>query len=193
MNGSEVLPNLRAHYTAFFEGHALTEHRRRVGPIASIVPEFTVVRVAPGPKTRFWTYLSLGASLAPHGDARLEFLFLAPFPSDRMVDLLAWSVHYHYGHQLGLGHTMPIGEPWLSQSSCDHLLVSRPYPLGPGLEVCPLTSGHAHVFWLVPITEAERNYKRAHGTEALETLFEERGLQYWAPDRESLVLSEGAG
>ena len=111
MNGSEVLPNLRAHYTAFFEGHALTEHRRRVGPIASIVPEFTVVRVAPGLKTRFWTYLSLGASLAPHGDARLEFLFLAPFPSDRMVDLLAWSVHYHYGHQLGLGHTMPIGEP----------------------------------------------------------------------------------
>ena len=40
---------------------------------------------------------------------------------------------------------------------------------------------------LIPITAAERNYKKENGVEALETLFEEHSLDYLNPSRASLV------
>jgi hypothetical protein len=39
-------------------------------------------------------------------------------------------------YRLDHGHTVPIGRPWIRGSSCDHLLLSLPYPWGPELETC---------------------------------------------------------
>ena len=39
----------------------------------------------------------------------------------------------------------------------------------------------------LPISEAERDLKVSSGLEALESRFEETGLQYWQVDRASVV------
>ena len=81
----------------------------------------------------------------------------------RHVELLTMTAYYHHTDGLGLGHTFPIGEPWLSGSACDHMLVSLPYPFGPGLEVCCLGEQNLRLSWLLPITKAEREFKAEHG------------------------------
>jgi len=40
---------------------------------------------------------------------------------------------------------------------------------------------------LLPITEAERAFKVAHGVEALEQRFEDARLEYWRSDRPSVI------
>jgi hypothetical protein len=76
------------------------------GPILSVNPHFRVLRVAPAGRGGLWQYVSVG------------------------------TVYYHRPGRLGLGHTLPIGEPWLPESACDHWLVSLPYPFGPDLQTC---------------------------------------------------------
>lgn len=42
------------------------------------------------------------------------------------MDLLAITAYYHAGppeQRLDIGHTIPIGAPWLDDSACDHLLL----------------------------------------------------------------------
>jgi len=41
--------------------------------------------------------------------------------------------------------------------------------------------------WLVPITQAERDFKVTHGIEALEDLFEQTSFDYLNPIRPSVV------
>jgi hypothetical protein len=65
--------------------------------------------------------------------------------------------------------------------------VSLPYPFGPDLEVCDFADWHLHVLWLLPITAAERAFKVREGVEALEQRFDACALEYWVPDRASVV------
>ena len=52
---------------------------------------------------------------------------------------------------------------------------------------CHLPEGHLHVLWLLPITAAEREFKLRAGVEALEQRFDDCGLEYWDPQRVSVV------
>jgi hypothetical protein len=105
----------------------------------------------------------------------------------RLIELLAMLAHYHGDFRLGLGHTLGLGEPWLPNSNCDCLLLSKPYPFGSELEVCAINGTHAHFLWALPITNDERAFKVAEGVEALEQRFEDIGLQYWLATRPSAV------
>ena len=104
-----------------------------------MVPSFQVFRAEPGPKINLWTYASIGASSLWHDDSGLlEFLVHSPIESPRLVETMAMITHYHGRNNLGFGHTLPISEPWLEGSDCNHWLVSKSYPLGPELEICNL-------------------------------------------------------
>lgn len=103
------------------------------------------------------------------------------------MELLAMTVFYNSGGKLGLAHTLPIGEPWLPGSACDHLLISLPYPYGPELQTCHVGDRHVEFLWLLPISDAERDFKVAWGLEALESRFDEARLRYWQADRASVV------
>ena len=87
--------------------------------------------------------------------------------------------YYHSNHNLGFGHTLPIGEPWLERSECNNWLISLPYPFGEELEIMSIENTHAHVAWLLPITDKERDYKMKNGLEALEQKFDDTALEYW--------------
>ncbi|MFC7979331.1 suppressor of fused domain protein [Streptomyces cinereoruber] len=118
----------------------------------------------------------------------LEFVMTAHVRDRRFVELMAMVAHYHCGgHRLDLEHSMPIGEPWVPGSSCDHLLISLPYLHGPDLEHCPVPGGHARILWALPVTTAEIEFRRRHGHEALEQLFDGAGINPVDPFRASVV------
>ena len=180
------------HLKTFFAGHEVTVVDWKVGPIESRVAGFEVARIGPGPRASgLWTYVTLGCWESTQTDGHgLEFIITARLKSDRLAELLAMCAYYHAGppsQRLDLGHTVPIGEPWLPGSGCDHYLVSLPYPFGSDLEICDWGDGHARLLWLLPITEAERDYKADHGQEALEQRFEDAKVKYWDATRASVV------
>ena len=187
MNRDEIYAALTSHVRSFFSGHEISDFVWTLGPIQQKLPRFRVLRVAPGPKSNnLWIYTSLGAWEA-NADAKIEFMIFAPEENPRHVELLAMTAHYHSESRLGLGHTLPIGEPWLEGSLCDCILVSLPYPFGPELEICNTDKGRIRLFWLLPITQAEREFKVQNGPEALEEEFDKHALEYWRIDRASVV------
>jgi hypothetical protein len=61
------------------------------------------------------------------------------------------------------------------------------YLWGPKLEHCLVPDRHIQVLWLIPIYEAERAYRKVHGTDALEQRFEATSFDYLDPFRPSVV------
>ncbi|BAP78369.1 hypothetical protein MT1_1192 [Pseudomonas sp. MT-1] len=180
--------NIIAHYKGFFEGHDSMILTWGIGPITEVVPTFQVIRFSPGSKINLWVYCSIGASTIKHsGSGMHEFVVASPYPSDRLVEMLAMITYYHSNHNLGFGHTLPIGEPWLERSECKNWLISLPYPFGEELEIMSIDHTHAHVAWLLPISDKERDYKMQNGLEALEQRFDDTALEYWDINRKSAV------
>jgi len=180
---------LREHVAGFFRGHAVTAHTWESRQVARLNPAFFVMEMGPGERTSAWTYLTAGAGRGPpDGGRRLEFVLCAPEPSQRHVQLLYMTAHYHLtGEALGVGHMFAIGQPWVPGSSLDCMLVSLPYPFGPALEVFDRGEHHARLLWLMPVTSAERAFARTNGAEALEALFDANGVDYLDPARPSVV------
>jgi hypothetical protein len=184
----EKSPNIivREHLGRFFIGHACNEYAWTLGPACEELPRLRIAEFAPGPRSALWVYATIGAWEACE-DPRLKFVTVAPQQDQRHVELLTMSAWYHGRYGLATGHTFPIGEPWLPGSICEFFLVSKPYPFGPQLEVCICPNLHLHVLWLLPITGPEREYKAQRGLDAIEQQFDASGLEYWVPNRASIV------
>jgi hypothetical protein len=177
---------LSEHVRRNFPGKAIEAFTWEADPIRQQNPHVRALRIEPG-ESGVWTYASFGAWAATEGqDHGLEFVIAMPVQDPRAVELLAMTADYHRGGKLGLGDTLPIGEPWVPGSRCDHLLASLPYPWGPELQTCHVGDRHVDFLWLLPITKQERDFKVANGLEALEALFEGE-LRYWDPHRPSAV------
>ncbi|WP_171058937.1 MULTISPECIES: suppressor of fused domain protein [unclassified Arthrobacter] len=184
----DVCGALEQHVRNFFDGHEIQAFTWTSGPILEQNPHFRVFRVAPSNPKGLWTYVSVGGWAATEAEnVGTEFILCTAIEDIRAVELLAMTVFYHREGKLGLGHTLPLGEPWMAGSQCDHFLVSLPYPFGPDLEIAHVGDRHVEFLWLLPITKAERDLKVADGVEALESRFEDTGLRYWEIDRASIV------
>lgn len=185
---SEYRQRVRRHVEGFFVNHLLTPRDFDEGPIQAVLPGFHTIEVGPGPRLGRTTYVSVGAGFPDDGDAHLELVTVASSPSRRHSELLAMASHYHRtGERLGLGHTFPIGEPWVPGSTLEHFLVSLPYPFGPELEHLAISGHEVRFLWLLPISTSERDHQRAHGIEALEARFEVAKIPYWDPKRRPVV------
>ncbi|MFG2951357.1 suppressor of fused domain protein [Streptomyces adustus] len=187
--GRRATAGVEAHVRGFFTGHAITVDDYDLGPgRREAVPDLRILTVGPGPRADGWAYLTAGCWATAEKDGHgLEFVLTAPVRDERFADLLAMTAYYHADHHLDLEHSLPIGEPWLPGSHCDHLLISLPYLHGPDLEHCPLPDGHARILWVLPVTAAEMAYRREHGHEALEQLFDEHAIVPTDPRRPSVV------
>lgn len=177
---------IQQHLQLFFAGHACKVRQWSIGPAAQAFPRLRVLELAPGPKFGLWVYTSVGA-WEIRDEPRHEFLLVAPKRDQRHVELVTMVAWYHRRYRLGDGHTLPLGGLWMPRSSCDHILLSQPYPFGPDLEICNLPEWQLQVLWLLPITAAERDFKVREGLEALEQLFDDAGMKYWDPGRASVV------
>src|ERR1044071_8409766 len=188
MTTADVDAALARHLQVFFSGHEVAIFAWPYGPIARIQPRFHVLRFAPGPRINLWAYCSVGAwEVGGEGVRRLEFCYLTALEAPRMVELLAMLTFYHHNNKLDYGHTLPLGEPWMPGATHVHVLISTPYPLGPDFEHCHDGEAHAHFVWALPITAAEREFKKENGLESLEQKFEQVGLEYWDPQRPSVL------
>ena len=184
----DVCGAVEEHVRRFFHGQQVEAFTWTAGPVLNANPHFRALRIAPAEPGGLWQYVSVGGWAAAEGQGRgLEFVISTLAETPRAVELLAMVVYYHRSGRLGLGHTLPIGEPWLAGSACDHLLVSLPYPFGPDLQTCHVGDRHVDVLWLLPITQAERDFKAAHGLEVLEQRFDQAALEYWDIGRKSVV------
>jgi hypothetical protein len=186
---AQVATLIREHVQSFFAGHRMERREFSGGPIQMVAPGFHVLAVGPGPKTSLFSFISVGGVLVTKPDRpAIEFLIIADDDRPEHVERLAMTVHYHHTQTLGWGHTYPLGEPWVPGSTLDHALISLPYPFGPELEKFELRpSEHGHILWVLPITQAEREFKKDKGLDALEQRFDEAGLEYWDVERESVV------
>ncbi|WP_244297661.1 suppressor of fused domain protein [Streptomyces griseoflavus] len=188
--GVSAVEAVESHVRAFFEGHFVEGVDYDLGPQRrAVMPGLRVLVVGPGPRSDGWAFVTAGCWAAGEKDGcGLEFLMTAHVRDQRFIELMAMVAYYHCGgHRLGLEHSMPIGEPWVPGSTCDHLLISLPYPHGPDLEHCPVPGGHARILWMLPVTTAEIEFRRRHGHEALERLFDEAEINPVDPFRVSVA------
>jgi len=190
-----VLPDsyaedFEAHVRRFFAGHECATRVWRSGRFAEEVPDFRVLEVGPGPGGDFWTYVSVGAAhfWGPPDQGRTEFVLVAPQRDATPIELVTMLASYHRSRRLGWGHTVPIGQPWLTGATCDVFLICKPYPFGPDLEIFEIDAEqHVHALWVLPVTAEERSFKAKAGLEALEQRFDDAAIEYWDPKRPSVV------
>src|SRR5262249_15620552 len=119
---------LRAHYERVW-GAAARSIRWSDGLLWELPPNYNVLEFEPqteAPAARCWRYATVGMS-QPEDDRRLELFIESPVKSQRVVELLNMTAHFHRSSErLGLGHTVNFGSPWLPSSKCDHGLLSLP-------------------------------------------------------------------
>jgi len=183
---------LLEHLRSLFPSQLIDEVPGVEGPIESRVPGFRVLRIHPAGSGGWWLYVTSGcwAATQEHGHG-LEFVLVAPRDDWQNLESVTMNAYYHCGpvrQRLDVGHTVPIGRPWLDDSDCGYYLVSLPYPFGPEFEICQWGGGaHARILWLLPITAAEKDFRRTDGLEALECPFEEHAIDPADPGRASVV------
>jgi hypothetical protein len=184
----KVYTELAKHISKNFEGHKIKVCKWEFGPIVNLLPNFRILEISPGPKSPLWNYVTLGTwELHQQKNSHVEFILASPESNEKILDLMAMTAYYHSKFPLGIGHTFPIGEPWLENSHCDHMLVSLPYPYSEELEICMIDQAFIHFYWLLPITKVERDLKMNKGLESLEELFDNNKLEYWKVDRDSII------
>ncbi|HZM76581.1 MAG TPA: suppressor of fused domain protein [Candidatus Limnocylindrales bacterium] len=179
------------HLRSVFPEHETVAEGPWPGPIRDLVPDLHIVRVRPRRDRRDWLYVtaSLWHATQRHGHA-LDFALFTPEASPVHVETLTMTAFYHASggrHELDLGHTVPIGRPWLPGSKCSHLLVSLPYLWGPALENCRVPEGHTRILWLLPISKEEKRFRHAHGLEALEQKLQDAAIDPVDPHRSPVI------
>jgi Suppressor of fused protein (SUFU) len=182
---------LEQHLRDFFaprEVHELTVPARA----RSRLPELQLFHVVPEGREP-WLVASVGAwTVTADTGHGYEFFILGAENEPQLAEIVMIAAYYHANpedasYRLGEGHRVPIGEPYL-RGTCDHLLLSKPYPYGPGLEFCHIRDDlHVQFLWLLPITRAEREFALERDVEALEQRFDDAAIDYLDPNRESVV------
>jgi hypothetical protein len=180
-----------AHYQAFWGPDRVEEVHWTPGHIGQRLPDLHMVTVRPERSGGMWAFATIGAWRGTReSNHNLEFVAAARSQASGVMWNLALIAYYQAGgpeFRLDVGHTVPIGEGWVSGSPLDHVLISLPYLWGPGLENLVAAERHVRVLWALPIYGVEAEYRHRHGLEALEQRFEARRIDVLDPYRRSSV------
>lgn len=188
----EVREAIVHHVKTIWPGRVLEPFVWALGPVNRSMPGFQVLRIAPAVSSDPWVYISCGAwRVGTRSGVRSEFFLLSPFESPSHVETLAMLANFHFNdsREVPVGSVVDIGRSWMDGASCDHLLVSMPYPIDSRFESLSLMDGRLVIrfLWLMPITRDEAVYARSDGVEALERRFELVGVDYLKRSRRSVV------
>lgn len=175
---------LKLHLEAHW-GEGTGQQFRILDPHKKLPLAFRVLEFPPSDTHDFWIYATLGMSI-DMGEHLVELHVFSQEQDINLIELLTITASFHRNDApLGLHHSVNIGQSWQGDSLCDHAFISLPYLDGDELEIFSFGNSHLHNLWLLPITERERDYKMEHGWNALEELFEARGLNYLDTNRAS--------
>ncbi|TMV68151.1 suppressor of fused domain protein, partial [Thioclava sp. BHET1] len=174
------------HYGAFWS-RCDGKHRLNKGPVADLPSDFYVALFKSRAPKYAWIYATCGMSRS-EDKAPIELHLYSKEKNGGLVELLYTIAHFHItGCKLNLHHTVNFGRPWLLNSDADHGLVSLPYIDGPRLENGNINGQSVKFYWLLPITESERNFKSSNGVESLESLFDQLAIDPLDPSRKAVV------
>jgi len=171
-------------------------YQRFFGPITQKILHSTDVKAVhidiyqfePTQDRQYWTLITSGMSderqisledRAEHVSTRAEVLMYVSKPEDWMFSILKGlaEMPFEDGTFLHWWHTVPNGMPMTATPS---LLTSffflPPYFEREGFPELELDGDRVDFLWMIPITEAEREFAVQHGSEALEKKFEEVDL-----------------
>jgi hypothetical protein len=178
------------HLSTFFAGHEIFA-LDPPADLADRVPGLQILEVRPGPRVDLVTYVTLGCWRAVQADGLgHEFVLTTREADVGHAATLAAAAAHHCGtpaQRLRRGSVVPLGRPWVPASACDRLLVTVPYPYGPGLEWCRWRRNTARILWLMPISAVEHAFVRDAGVDALEARFEALGIAFADPVRPPAV------
>jgi len=186
-NSKNYTDELRQHYETYFAltGKKLTLDK---GPKEKLHSNFYVLEFPPNKIHGMFCYCTVGMSADRLDGNLIELVVYAPKSNNTLVELLTVCASYHRNVlPLNIHHTVNIGQPWLDNSKCDHAFISLPYLDGQEFELFNFEGNEVHCYWLIPITEKERDYKMENGCEVLEQLFEDKHLDYLNPNRACLI------
>jgi hypothetical protein len=150
---------------------------------------FFVLEFPPTIGRGVWVYATIGMSIQ-RDEVPIEVHLFSPRKHAEHVDTLAAIAHYHRtGTSLGPNHTVNLGRPWMPLSRCDCALISPPFPDGKAMTTIEGRdhSQETQLLWMMPITQAEREYAKAHGIEEFWTRFDQNPVSYVDVQRESVV------
>lgn len=181
------ISNLRQHYEKYF-GICGNIKLPTIGPTEKLHPDFYLLEFPPNKKIDVFCYCTVGMSLDRKDDNLIELFVYSPSPGQSLVDLLTFCAAFHKtGVPLNLNHTVNLGQPWISGSSCEYGFISLPYLAGEAFEIFNFEDREFHCYWYIPITEKERDFKVSKGVDALEELFEQKLVNYLNPNRKSFI------
>ena len=157
------------------------------GPMKEFDPNFTIIVIPPNEKRDFWTYATLGM-FNSQTEPYIELHLFSENEDDSLSEILTAVAYYHMtGNKLFLDETVNFGRSWQTGSTCDYGLISLPYLDGVSLEKLLINNITIYCYWLIPITEKEKNYRWSHGIEKLEKKFESNQFNYLDTYRSSVV------
>ena len=157
-------------------------------PLGKLHRDFFVLELPPNEKHKMWVYVTVGMSMDREDENLIELIVYSSEKNNSIVELLTLNASFHKNSEpLNLHHTVNIGKGISYKAACDHAFISLPYLDGEALEHFRINDKIVHVYWLIPITQNERDYKIEQGCEALEQLFEDRQLNYLDFNRKSLI------
>lgn len=175
------------HYKSHW-GNDFKIKRLSNGPIHTLPENFCILEYGPSIERMKWVYATCGMSSFKDVNP-IELHIFSLTENENLLEILTAISSYHLDEaKLDLNQTVNFGVPWQTGSRCFYGLISLPYLDGPTLEIIKINhSLTVHFYWLIPITLAERNYKKTMGIEALEAKFEESHFNYLDPNRESVL------
>jgi hypothetical protein len=134
-----------------------------------------------------WAYATCCMS-QKEDDLGLELHMFSSKKDGRLIELLTATAHCHRtGQPLGLYDTINFGQSWQDNSECDFGFISLPYIDGPDLENTTYDNKIVKFYWVIPVTKAEVEFRKAIGADALEEVFEVKTFDYLNSKRSSVI------
>lgn len=165
------------HYTTILRRRGVVSHAAD-GPRGLEMAGYRLVELAPTADRREFFYGTTGMSL-PGDQHPTELHAWINQSSHEVVQCMHAIAHFHrYDARLGIGHTVRIGRPWIPSSKCVAGLVSLPYLDGPQMQHLSCGGRTINCLWIIPITEAELEFKKRNGIDSLEQVFELAQFDY---------------
>lgn len=180
--------DIQLHYERVWNGKGVSKYWYK-GPIEKLSPDFCVLEFEPTKSKSMWRYATCCMS-SMSDDSPIELHMFSSVQDRGLIELLTAVGSYHRNNaKLDLHHTVNFGQPWQKHSLCTYGFISLPYLDGPDLEHAVISGYEREVkfYWLIPVTEAEVNFKQHRGVAELEVKFEQAGFDYLDPNRASVV------
>jgi hypothetical protein len=171
-----------------FYSAAIGSVARRIPAASPVLPELSLLAFDTSASGSPWTVTTLGMSACsmntPSGRTdvpqRTELICYLPSIEHRYTWWIQWLAEFPFIDDtwIGNGHTVYRFEPLFPDSLLQHFLFLPPRPL-PHREMPGRVRVENHpvqLLWVVPITDAEREFKLAHGADALAALLDRHRL-----------------